>query len=190
VNPTLALAARVQGHLAAEGVRCAIIGAIAMIARGYERTTQDLDLATSVPLATLEAVARRLRDDNLEAIVRYPDDEDPLFGVIDVRAGEKTDLVQVVNYLPSKPLGRATIEGAEALPGLMIPVASLNHLIALKLYAWNGFHLNKPGRDILAMLRANPDIDMGALRRVCTEVRVDRLLDAFLSRFPPGASQA
>ncbi|MBX3467431.1 MAG: hypothetical protein KF878_11115 [Planctomycetes bacterium] len=183
MNPTLALAARVQAHLTNEGVPCAIIGAVAMIARGYVRSTQDLDIATSVPLSILERVAERLRADKLGVVLRHPDEHDPLFGVIDIDAGESADPIQIVNFPPSRPLGIATIRGAERLPHLTIPVATLPHLIALKLYAWGGLHLNDAGKDVLALLRANPGIDMDALRGVCAETRVDRLLDEFLERF-------
>ncbi len=183
MNPTLALAARVQVHLTAENVPCAVIGAIAMIARGYVRSTQDLDIATSVPLSTLERVAERLRADKLDVVLRLPDEHDPLFGVIDIDAGESADPIQVVNFSPSRPLGVATIRAAERLPHLAIPVATLPHLIALKLYAWGGLHLNEAGQDVLALLRANPGIDMDELRDVCAETRVDRLFHQFLERF-------
>lgn len=103
--------------------------------------------------------------------------------MIDVEAGEAAALVQVVNFPPSKSLGAAAIRGAERLPDLTIPVATLPHLVALKLYAWGGLHLNDAGRDILALLRANPHVDMSALREVCAEVRMNRSLDEFLARF-------
>lgn len=157
-----------------------------MVAHGYERSTHDVDIATSVPLDTLERVAERLHADGLDVALRRPDEDDPLFGVIDVNAGESADLVQIVNFRPSTPLGLVTIRDAELLPHVAIPVANLPHLVALKLYAWGGLHLNDAARDALELLRANPQLDMNELRHVCAEMRVDRLLGEFLARFWSG----
>lgn len=98
-DPTFALAERVVGALDAAGVASALIGAGALAAHGYARSTQDLDLAVSTdPTTRLRAVADRLRAEGCATTLELPDADDPLGGVLRVEL-EGADPVEVVNFV-------------------------------------------------------------------------------------------
>jgi hypothetical protein len=63
---TLAVAASLAGWIAAEGARSAIIGAAALAAHGYARSTRDVDLATELdPAIQMRELAAKARIEDL-----------------------------------------------------------------------------------------------------------------------------
>jgi hypothetical protein len=120
--------------LDAAGVRYALIGGLALAARGAARATVDVDLLT--------ADDRVLQKDfwsGLEPMVRKGDFEDPLAGVIRFAGEEPVDVV-VAKYKWQRDL----VERAEVVPlrGLMVRVPSSADLILLKLFAGGFRDLN------------------------------------------------
>lgn len=178
---TLRAADDVVGALAERGAEALLIGAMALAVHRYPRDTVDLDLATAIDRSALDAVARALRDRGYEVEVHLPDAEDPLGGVIDVRA-EGADLVQVVNFSnpPSHGFPRLVADAARtATPlgaGSAVRVVDLPHLIVFKLYAGG----RKSALDILELLDRNPELDLDEVRALCRHYRMERQLDAVL----------
>ena len=137
---TLEVASEVQTALRAQGLEAVVIGAMALAIHGYPRSTEDLDLAVAAAPGALHTLADALRRRGFEVEVRDPDAEDPLGGVVDVRA-EGADLVQVVNFdnPPASGFPRLVhdaLRGAvELLPGSALRVVDPYHLVVFKLYA-------------------------------------------------------
>ncbi|HEU4536841.1 MAG TPA: hypothetical protein VFS00_22115 [Polyangiaceae bacterium] len=168
LEATVDVAERIVDLLDELGVASAVIGAMALAARGYPRNTADFDLATCAdPFRQLNVVARRLAASGYEVDFREPDVDDPLGGVIDVvGAGFRT--IQVVNFLNpynrhAARLAEEAIHDAEAVPGLRARVVTVPHLVALKLYA--GGRRNEG--DVVELLERNPHVALDEVRRVC-----------------------
>jgi hypothetical protein len=182
-DKTLELAAQVAEVIARHGHASAVIGAVAGAIHGYPRSTEDLDLAVNVdPFETFEPVCDELRSHGLDVEYEVPDRDDPLGGVVTVRA-EGAMPVQIVNfYNPLRArntlVGRRAIDTADAQVLGALSVVRLPHLIALKLYAGGP----KSTLDILELLARNPELDMDELRALCRELRLERELDAVLAR--------
>lgn len=170
---TLKVAEAVQAALAEEHAQAVLIGALALAVHGYPRDTVDLDLAVAIDPRALHRTAETLRLRGFEVQVRDPDPDDPLGGVLDVRAPD-ADLVQVVNFLnpPSGGFPRLVEDAlANAVPlgpGTPIRVVDAYHLIAFKLYAGGP----KSTLDILELLDRNPGIDLARLQRLCEGYRL------------------
>ena len=184
MDRTLAVAAEVAALLASRGARSAVIGAVALAVRGYPRATEDVDLATVVdPRTILSEVARELRDRGYETDLTMPDADDPLGGVLTVRA-PNADPVQVVNYFNPwngwAEVGKHAVETAEAeaLPGLA--VVDVPHLVALKLYAGG----RKSELDVLELIDRVSAATLESVRTVCEDLRLGAELAAVLAREP------
>jgi len=154
----MAVAERAHRELAAAGIASALIGAGAMAIRGYVRATQDLDLAVFVmPYPALTNVERRLREGGLASTFNDPEPGDPLGGVIRVEVDEElqVDVVNFLNPFDGGPMVvKEAIEEAERglLRGSEIPVVTVPHLVAIKLYAGGP----KSRADIAELLRRVP----------------------------------
>jgi hypothetical protein len=182
VERTLKLAEDVVGVVRAHQLDAVVIGAMALAVHGYPRDTSDLDLAISADPKLLHTLAQSLRLLGHEVEVRDPDPQDPLGGVLDVRAAG-ADLVQVVNFL-NPPAGGfprlvadALIDASPLVPGSTLRVVSPYHLVAFKLYAGGA----KSKLDILELLDRNPQIDRARLQALCDEYRLRPELDEVLA---------
>jgi hypothetical protein len=94
---TLEVASEVLAALRDQGLDAVVIGAMALAVHGYPRATEDLDLAIATAPRNLHTLAEALRRRGCDVEVREPDAQDPLGGVVDIRASG-ADLVQVVNF--------------------------------------------------------------------------------------------
>jgi hypothetical protein len=177
----LAAAETIAGLLARSGVESALIGAVALAAHRYPRSTEDIDLAVGVEPRRLDEIAHELRREGFSAEVSAPDAIDPLGGVLRVNA-EGMDRIEIVNSC-NPPAGGfpALIEAAlrDATPlreGVALRVVTLPHLILFKLYAGG----MKSKTDVLELLSRNPELDVNGLRDACRGFRMDRRLEAWL----------
>jgi hypothetical protein len=171
---SIALAERVAGIARQLGFESALIGAGALAVHRYTRGTEDIDLAVVLdPAVQLVELAHRLCDSGLQVVLRLPDDEDPLGGVITVRPsvdvqGGGTDTVEVVNFRnPANPVrtpGPGALERARPLPDSTLRCVTVEDLVALKLYA-GGF---ADHADIVELLARNPDVDTVQLQAVAS----------------------
>lgn len=130
------------------GVEFALIGAVAVAARGAPRSTMDFDLLTTDKRVLLESTWQPLSDVPVD--VRKGDWDDPLAGV--VRIGAKPEQIDIV-------VGRwkwehRVIQRAEitAVEGQKIRVPLTSDLILLKLAA--GGPIDQ--QDILRLLAVGP----------------------------------
>lgn len=126
--------AEVVETLTDAGIECALIGAMALAARGVPRSTLDIDLLVMRP----EALDRRtwavLLDRGAPVEIRHGDASDPLEGIVRLRS-DRGPAVDVVVGRGRWLLG--VIERAEAIDfaGTRVRVATAADLVLLKLYA-------------------------------------------------------
>lgn len=180
LEATIRVAEQAAEVLRRHGAEALVIGAMALAVHHYPRETEDFDLAVAVPSGSLKAIADELRAHGWSVELRLPDAEDPLGGVIDIRA-PGADLVQIVNF-DNSPAGgfprlvRDSLSTAEPfLPGRSLKVVDLASLIAFKLYAGGP----KSSLDILELLDRNP-VDLSVLRRRCGALGLDEALERVL----------
>jgi hypothetical protein len=182
VARTLDVAQLVADVFSGQGVEVAVIGAMALAAHGYARSTEDFDLATSVdPFKILPGIVEELQKRGLRAVLRQPDADDPLGGVIDVE-GDDFDLVQVVNFLnpwagAGSALGAEAISTATRVAGSPFRIVDVPHLVALKLEAGGP----QDRGDVVELLARNPEADLARIREVCRRFGHESQLEALLA---------
>ncbi len=140
------------------GCGWAVVGALAVSARAEPRFTRDIDLAVAVgDDAEAERVVRELQDRRycvptvveqeatgwLATARLVPGGEDEAGVVLDllfVSSGVEPELVMAADRL-------------EVFPGLVLPVATTGHLIALKILARDDLTRPQDRVDLVALLR-------------------------------------
>lgn len=177
----LALAEAVASVLSRAGIDAALIGAAALAAHAYPRSTEDIDLAVGIDPSGLDDVAAALMREGFVVEVSKPDICDPLGGVLRI-SGEGSERVEVVNFL-NPPGGGfpALIQAAlrDAIPlaeGARLRTVTLPHLVLFKLYAGGA----KSKGDVLELLRRHPEVDLDALAADAKRYRLDGRLRAWL----------
>jgi hypothetical protein len=130
----LTLLGPVTARLRAQGIAFAVIGAAAMAVHGVARSTVDVDVLATARDCLDESTWAPLAADGIEARIRRGEADDPLAGVVRLRAAERAPLDVVV--------GRAAWQAAIAgraqpteIDGVVVPVATAADVILLKLYA-------------------------------------------------------
>lgn len=115
------------------GVRYAVIGAVAVAARGAPRSTFDLDLLTTDGRVLQASVWQPLRDHGIPVVIRRGDADDPLAGVIQI--GEGLDRIDLV--VGKSKWEQAIVDRAETveIDGAPMRLPSASDLILLKLAA-------------------------------------------------------
>ena len=140
---------RVKRILDRLGVQYAVIGGMAMAARGFPRFTLDFDLLTTNKAVLDLDVWEELVGEGIAVDVRKGDFDDPLAGV--VRIGDPGDVDVVVGRWKWE---QRAVESAEPLPiaGMTLPVAKTSDLILMKLNA-GGYQSRA---DVMALLDVGP----------------------------------
>ena len=130
------------------GVEYAVVGAVAVAARGAVRSTLDFDLLTTDTRVLQPAHWAKLR--NIDVDVRKGDFDDPLAGV--VRIGSKPEQIDIV--VGKWKWEQRVIERAEIanVQGTMLRVPLTSDLILLKLAA--GGPIDQ--QDIVRLLAVGP----------------------------------
>jgi len=165
----LAEAEQIAEMAAHHEVRLILIGALALAAYQYVRTTEDVDMAGVVSLPQLRLLADVLKEAGFEVELREPDAQDPLGGILDVRS--RSGLIQIISFAGRFP---AVIQDALREARLVVrensalPIVPLPHLVVLKLYA-GGF---KSKADVAELLSRNPDADLEEIEALCTRYRI------------------
>ncbi len=141
--------ARVQALLDQMGARYALIGAMAMAARGFPRFTLDFDFLTTNAVVLHRDVWNALIEAGTAVDVREGDFDDPLAGV--VRVGDPAEVDVIVGKWKWE---QRVIDDAELLQvaGLMLPVARASDLVLMKLHA-GGI---KSRLDVMGLLEHGP----------------------------------
>ena len=129
------------------GASYALVGGHALAARGYPRSTVDIDLLTTDPSVLDPALWRALETEGATVDCRRGDDDDPLAGVVHIELADGTDVDVVVGRWKWET---QLISRAEVLPfgSSDIPVPLTSDLILLKLAAGGSLDL----RDAAALL--------------------------------------
>jgi len=165
----LAEAEKIAGLASAQGIDLLIIGALALAAHKYVRTTADVDLAGVVEIAQMKTLAATLGAEGYALELRKPDAGDPLGGVLDIHG--PSGLIQIISFAGTFP---AVIQDGLREADLVIRensrlrILPLPHLVVLKLYA-GGF---KSKADVLEVLTQNPDEDLDAIEALCDRYRI------------------
>ena len=130
---TASLLRRVHERLAGAGIAHALIGAAALAVHGISRSTFDQDLLVTDRRALDPALWVPLAN-AADVDVRPGDDDDPLAGVVRVISPGERDVDVIVGRHEWQ---RSIIDGAvlRDTPAGTIPVASIESLVLLKLYA-------------------------------------------------------
>lgn len=166
----LELAAEVAAELESHSLTPLVIGAVALAAHGYVRTTEDLDFGANLSPEKLRNLAASLDGKGFDVELHEPDASDPLGGVIDVRRGN--GLVQIINFDNSPAGGFPRLiddalkhaQRADGIPGL---VAAPLDLILFKLYAGGSGSRN----DILHLLEV-VELDLDEITQRAKTARV------------------
>lgn len=168
MDDNLREAERIAAILAEERVPAVVIGAVALAAHQYVRSTMDVDFGVDVDLKRMRGLLATLRSLGYDADLREPDADDPLGGVIDVSG--TFGLVQIVNFGDRFPAAiRDALDGEEirTRPG-GLRVMPIPQLVALKLYAGGWKSL----ADIVELLRRNPQADLEMIGETCRKYRL------------------
>jgi predicted nucleotidyltransferase len=151
------------------GARWALVGALAVSARAEPRFTRDIDLVVAVTSDTdAERLVRDLQSQGyrVQAIV-----EQEALGRLatarlipahDDESGVVLDVLLASSGIESEIIAEA--DTLEILPSLRIPVATIGHLIALKLLARDDRTRPQDLSDLIALLRAAAPADIGQAR--------------------------
>lgn len=138
VNSLEAGLRRTASDLDRSGVTWALVGGFAVSARVEPRFTRDVDIAVMVdgdPAA--ERLVRSLLTDGYSAFSSVEHESGRLATVRLSRAAEGAEVIVDLLFASSgiEPEIAQAAEPLEITPGLVVPVATVGHLIALKLLA-------------------------------------------------------
>lgn len=133
---------RIQSIVAlveASGHRCALVGGIAVSIRARERFTKDIDFAVAVTSdAEAEALALTFQQAGYQLVQVFENTAKGLlatlrFTIPGGRREPELDLMFASSGIEAEVVNDA--ERIEVLPGVVVPVALLPHLIAMKVLA-------------------------------------------------------
>lgn len=148
---------RLSGDLQALGLRWALVGGLAVSFRAEPRTTQDLDVAVVVSgdsEAERIALSLRLRGYRSHEAQPFLDNTDGRLSTARLLAPDLSGGLEAIGVdllFASSGVEAEVVAAAEVravLPGLYLPVATIGHLIALKVLAGR----NKDKTDVQSLL--------------------------------------
>lgn len=181
-QPALAFAERIARILGENSIDAVLVGAAAMAAHGYVRSTEDIDFGTAVETwPVMSRLPEKLAGAGLRSEFFPPEPEDPLGGVVRI-AGEDGSSVDVINFYNPSSVGLRNVvrdaiaKALPADPSSALKLIPLSHLIALKLYAGP---LAWP--DVRALLREHPELDLAELRRFLEQHQLHEHWDRFIA---------
>lgn len=158
---------RIVADLDALGVRWAIVGGLAVSARAEPRTTRDVDVAVAVARdEDAEAVVRalRLRSYEVRTIVEHAARK----RLATARLVSATPAEILIDLLfASSGIEEEVVCGAdrlEILPGFVANIATVGHLLALKILARDDRTRPQDLDDIRALLREATPGDLATAR--------------------------
>ena len=148
----------------------ALVGGLAVSARGEPRFTRDIDLAVAVADdATAEALVHSLVGSGYRILASLDQEQVGRLATVRLEAPTEGPAGVVVGLLFASSGIEAEVvrdaEVLEVLPGLRVPVARRGHLLTLKLLS------DSPGRpqdrvDIVALLREATPADLEEVRQL------------------------
>lgn len=161
MNPLERSLRQVAGDLAGLDRRFAVVGGLAVSVRAEPRLTRDVDVALSVvDDAEAEQIVAALRACGHEVLAVV--EQEATGRMSTVRLGRRGDHAGLVTDLlfASSGVEPEIVEAAddiEVLPGLVLPVATIGHLIVMKLLARDDRRRPADADDLRALAaRASP----------------------------------
>ncbi|HEY7700084.1 MAG TPA: nucleotidyl transferase AbiEii/AbiGii toxin family protein [Vicinamibacteria bacterium] len=161
---------RIAGDLVESKTPFALVGGLAVSARTEPRFTRDADVAAIVDSdEQAEAVVYRLKSAgySIDALV----EQEAVGRIATVRlspSGKGLEGIVVDLLFASSGIEREVVESAERLrilEGIEVPVATIGHLIALKVLSRDDVKRPQDLVDLRALLNAASDSDLGLARR-------------------------
>lgn len=183
--------ARLAGDLDAAGCGWALVGGLAVAVRSEPRTTRDVDVAVAVrDDEGAERVVRTLHQrgySSWEALEQTTAGRLATMRMLAEVEGRETiiDLMFASSGIEGELV--ASAQRLEIVPGLVVPVARIGHLIALKVLAGRSHDLGDLGQLLRRASEREIEIARGAVDLIAErgfhrdkDVRADleRLLDA------------
>jgi predicted nucleotidyltransferase len=177
------------GDLRRSGVRFALVGGLAVSTRVAPRLTRDADVAVSVADdSEAEAVVHRMVEDGYRPDAVLEQYVAGRLATVRLVHRDRPDVVVDLLFASCgiEPEIVSQAEEVEILPDLVVPVATIGHLIAMKLLARDDRRRPADADDLRALASTANNADWAAARaavRVITErgFHRDRDLDAALA---------
>jgi len=168
VNPLARALRRAADDLNRTGRRWALVGGLAVSARVEPRFTRDVDMAVMVEDDhTAERLVRSLMADGYIVFSSLEHDSGRLAAVRMTRAFDGIEVVVDLLFASSgvEPEVAQAAEVLEITPGLRVPVATLGHLIALKILARDDVTRPQDLADLRALLAEATADDLELARK-------------------------
>lgn len=152
------------------GVRCALVGGLGVSVRAEPRFTRDVDLALGVESDhEAEQIVRSLIEKGYQFVAQIEHETTKRLAAVRLSPAGLADDGLVIDLLfASSGIERELVEEAESievLPELSIPVARLEHLLALKILARDDRTRPQDRTDIGLLLRKASRDETAAARR-------------------------
>jgi predicted nucleotidyltransferase len=148
------LMADVAEFLSKQGVRYAVIGAMAAAVHGVVRASLDADAVVALQIREAHVLRQSLIEEGYDATVRTGDVDDPISGLLEIkdRHGNRVDLLIGLRGMDPELMNRTRqVRLADAI----LEIVSREDFIAMKAFAG--------GPVDLADARAVIDLDCGSL---------------------------
>jgi predicted nucleotidyltransferase len=168
VNPLAAALRRAADDLNQSGRRWALVGGLAVSARVEPRFTRDIDIAVMVEDDTsAESLVRSMIANGYAVLSSLEHDSGRLATVRMTRSLDGIDVVVDLLFASSgiEPEIAQAAQVLEITPGLRVPVATIGHLIALKILARDDATRPQDLGDLRALLAEATDDDLALAQR-------------------------
>jgi predicted nucleotidyltransferase len=190
VNSLEAALRRIAGELAATKRNWALVGGLAVSARAEPRTTRDVDVVVGVEDdADAERLVLLLQAKGFRVLVALEQQAVNRLATVRVVSPGSSEQGVVVDLLfASSGIERdiaSRAENLEILPGLVVPVARISDLMALKVLARDDRRRPQDLDDLRALLREAQEADIADTERALQDIeargyhRDRRLLELF-----------
>jgi predicted nucleotidyltransferase len=167
---------RIEADLTASKRSWALVGGLAVSARAEPRTTRDVDVVVSVSDdAEAEALVLELQARGYRPMTAIEQDAVGRLATVRLQTpgqgahGTIIDLLFASSGLEHEIAAAA--ERLQIIPGLMVPVATISHLIALKILARDDRHRPQDLDDLRALLREAKGPDISGARAALTQIQ-------------------
>jgi predicted nucleotidyltransferase len=148
--------------LASQGVRYAVIGAMAAAVHGVVRASLDADAVVTLQVQEARALRQSLIDTGYEAQLRVGDVDDPIPALLEVRDrhGNRVDLLVGLRGMDPEALNRTR---QVALAGATLEIVGREDFVAMKAFAGGPVDL-ADARAVFELERGSLDLEL--LRRL------------------------
>lgn len=159
---------RAVADLGDAGARVALVGGLAISVRTEPRFTRDADLVVAVDDdREAESLIRRLQSDGYTVDATVEQDVLGRLATVRLTPPGSAEMSVVDLLFASSGIEAEVVEGAELiemLPTLIVPVAQVGHLIALKLLARDDVKRPQDLIDLRALLKEAAPLDIERAR--------------------------